>query len=243
MVTLFLGLFFVGQLQANIFLESPPLFSAHEMEKLTQNWCTSFNWQLTKAFDVSFVYEKSEAGFAVKLFKIPIYFHCYRLLPSSDWVKQFFSYHDYHFAELLHFQSACPQTLSFDQLCRYLNNKKFIFYTGAGISASAQVKAMTDLERSLSMDKGHVHFSKTAWYKPKELAAAFFNFCKLAICSPPTKAHRALKEIAEQQFVAIITENVDLLQQQAGINPLHTCSDQLHAVSKKIYVKLKLSVA
>mgnify|MGYP002336096872 CR=1 FL=1 len=75
-------------------------------------------------------------------------------------------------------------------------------------------------------------FLKAAWRNPEQIRAAFGSFCESAINSEPTSAHYALKALAQEKEVAIITENVDLLQQRTGIEPIFALSELLASVSE-----------
>lgn len=231
-IMLFIGvlLFLVYHLQANILLKKPTLLSEDAIEQLAQNWNTVFSWKTT-IITYSFSYEHRTAGFAIQLLSVPVYCHCYRFLPTLAEVKQAITSPNYYFTTPLCFQSAYPQALSFDELLKYVNNKKCIFYTGAGLSASAGVATMRDLEQLLEIDKGKWNFLKVAWYNPQKIVQKFASFCESMIYEKPTKAHIALKEIAEEKSVAIITENVDLLQQRTGVDLIFAYSDQLSSIS------------
>lgn len=223
--------FFISNLCANILLERPKPLSRDEVEHLAQNWNTEFTWDWKKASS-TFIYENGKAGFAFKLLNIPIYFHRYRLFPTVDEIKQMLSYESYYFAEPLRAETP-PKNISPNKLIVFLNKHKFVLYTGAGISASGNVATMTDLEESLEMNKGKRHFLKSIWQNPQKITKAFSKFCQSAIYGNPTKAHFALKEIAEKKSISILTENVDLLQQRTGIEPIHSYSKKLHSISKK----------
>jgi NAD-dependent SIR2 family protein deacetylase len=92
---------------------------------------------------------------------------------------------------------------------------------------------MNELEESLELKKGLKHFIAVAWNNPKKITNGFSEFCKKAILSDPTDAHYALKTIAERKNAALVTENVDLLQQRAGVEPLFAYSEILHSLKKQ----------
>ena len=83
------------------------------------------------------------------------------------------------------------------------------------------------------MNKGKRHFLKSIWQNSQKITQAFSKFCQSAIYGNPTKAHFALKKIAEKKSISILTENVDLLQQRTGIEPIHVHSKKLHSIPKK----------
>jgi hypothetical protein len=212
-------------------LHEPEVLSATEITKKATEWQTSFTWKYP-GISISFVYENQQAGFAVKLFEISVYLYQYRLLPTTEELKTMISAQNYYFAEPLVIMKSCPQQISMEQLTEIIKTKQVVFYTGAGISASGDVATMSTLMQSLKMDKGLLHFLKFAWKNPQELTNHFSTFCLSAIHANPTNAHEALKEISINTKRAIITENVDLLQQRTGIDPIHAASKDLHSLAE-----------
>lgn len=222
----------IGSLQANPLLEKPKSITSEQINQLAQSWNTQFTWQWRKIGACSFSYEKGNAGFALKLLEIPFYAKGYRLLPTMQEIKQLFNHPSYYFATPLEYKKASPTHINKEELFSLMTNKKCIFYTGAGISAMSNVATMKGLEASLNMDKGIRAFLKEAWRNPEQIRAAFAVFCNSAINGEPTSAHYALKKMAQEKSVAIITENVDLLQQRTGIEPIFAYSELLASIPK-----------
>jgi len=233
--------FAINSIHTNILLEKPKTLSCNEVTELASQWQTSMTWTMHKVIDCSFIYEKSVSGFSLKLFKVPVYVYRARVPYTWNEFQQAFKY-TYYFAAPLSCESQVPQICSSGELCMFLKTKKYFFYTGAGISAAGNVATMKDLESSLELHKGKIHFLKSLWNTPEKLTDAFSAFCKSAIQSQPTAAHEVLKEIALKSSVAIVTENVDLLQQRTGIAPIHAASPELHAVLEKDLQEIEIIV-
>ena len=236
------SIFFAYGLHANILLEKPKELSAEQIEKLASQWYTTFTWEWSykglAKLACSFVYENSKAGFAIQFFGIPLYSKRYRLIPTIEEFQQYFHTPSYYFNKPLVYLHTHPRQISKEDFFTLIASKRCIFYTGAGISAGSGIATMRSLEESLSMDKGIAHFIKDAWSNPDKLCNAFADFCHKAIYGSPTVAHYILKQIAQEKEVAIITENVDLLQHRTGIEPIFSASDKIALLSPKDWQKV-----
>ncbi len=234
----FLTLLYINNIDANILLKKPQYLSSDDIKVRVQKRCVQFTWgflkmpRLRNIASCSFCYEHGKAGFALKIFQLPLYFYNYRLLPNWDEVKGMFNRPNYYLAKPLQIDTPKPKKISSDELVSFLKNKKCVFYTGAGLSA-CKVASMADLEQSLEINKGVKHFLTLALSNPKKVADVFDQFCKSAVNQEPTAAHVALKIIAEKKSTAIITENVDLLQHRTGIDPIFAYSDTVISLSQK----------
>lgn len=215
--------------QANILLEKTKTIDSACMAELAAKWETCFTWGLGNGCNLTCTYYEGKSGFLVQAFHMPI---CSSNFPYYATVKDILSSYrqpqgrvGYYVDEPLKVADQTPVSLSIDELCYYLRDKTFIFYTGAGISASGNVATMNDLMKSLKMDWNNRSlmkqpFLKEAFLNPELLTNAFDQFCKSAIEGEPTPAHNAVHVIAQQRNIAIVTENVDLLQQRAGSKPI-----------------------
>ncbi len=238
---LFLITFFsMSSLLANVLLEKPKIISDEEIKALEKNWQTSFTFSKKSLLDITFCYCNQKAGFAIKVLKIPLYSHNYSYLYDLDELKQLFKggFPAYYLSDPLIHTKARPQKITQEQLLEIVKTKKIIFYTGAGLSASGNVATMNELIESLELKKGLKHFLKNAWKNPEKITHAFSEFCKTAIQSSPTDAHYALKDIAHNKNSAIVTENVDLLQQRTGVLPIFAYSETLHSLKKEDYLAI-----
>jgi len=139
-------------------------------------------------------------------------------------------------------EKPAPVIITFDELCNLLRDKKFIFYTGAGISAAGSVATMHDLEVSLHMHDSAGAFLKTIIFSPSSIAKAFTSFCQNALASPPTPAHRAVHAIAQEKSVCIVTENIDLLHQRAGSAPLHANCEAIRSLTPHDFLAVEAVV-
>lgn len=213
---------------ANILLQAPKKLSYAEIENMALDWETQFYWTSKKS--VSFTcWFKKESGFAFKVFNLPVYWYNYNYKENlkSDLINYFNSFrtigtnlNNYYLSEPITIDNPNPITIDLTELISLLKNKKFIFYTGAGISASSKVAPMKELDESLKMDKGWKNFFSEMIKNPQEVTAAFTTFCDSARYTQPSLAHFALKDIALHKSINILTENVDLLQQRTGIAPI-----------------------
>lgn len=129
---------------------------------------------------------------------------------------------NYYFAQpRIVVSSAHPQRFDSITLADIIKHKRIIFYTGAGISAAANVKLMVELEASLGIVKqSALACAHNLLQKDQQVLDTFTAFCKAAFEQPPTAAHYALKKLALYKSTQIITENFDLLQHRTGIVPL-----------------------
>jgi NAD-dependent SIR2 family protein deacetylase len=236
------SIFFVYSLHANILLEKPRELSAEEIEELANQWHTTFTWSWSykgwAKLACSFIYENSKAGFALQCFGIPFYSKRYRVIPTIEELQQYFHSSNYFFNQPLEYHNTHPRRINKEEFFALIAQKQCIFYTGAGISAMSGIATMGLLEESLAMDKGIAHFLKEAWSNPQRLCNAFADFCRKAISGNPTTAHYTLKRIALEKAVAIITENVDLLQHRTGIEPIFSASDKIAFLSPKDWQKV-----
>lgn len=216
----------------NILLEKPRILSSSEIEEQTANWETCFTWRYGPGCNVIFTYTQKSAGFLVQGLWVPIRSYNF---PYVSVIKEMITpqehQKDYYFKEPLKIKDPSTARFTCDELCDFLHDKKFIFYTGAGLSASSNVATMSSLMQSLKIDNGMTPFIKEAFWDAQSLAAVFEDFCKSAIEGEPTPGHYAVHEIAQHRNSAIVTENVDLLQQRTGSAPLGVHSDSVHGIT------------
>ena len=215
--------------QANIFLQKPKVVTPPQVSGMALMWGTSFNWRIANRCDFTCCYNGGESSFFIKFFNWQVW--SYGIKSASEKGQPIKitgpRARGYYFAKPLQFDAPEPVKLTLSELINLLDGKKFIFYTGAGISMAGGVYGMNDLERSLGMGNGRLSFLKTAFLYPKAVARAFDCFCKQAIYSEPTSAHQALHQIAQSKEVCILTENVDLLQHRTGSLPIHSQAKDL----------------
>lgn len=109
------------------------------------------------------------------------------------------------------------------QFAEILKAKKVLFYTGAGISMASGVHNMDQLEKSLGIDmsKEADDLLKKAVKNPQEVIDSWEKFTKDAFEKPATEAHEALARLAVESESKIFTENIDRLQEKAGVKAIH----------------------
>lgn len=210
--------------QANILLQKPPVITQSQVEVITKNWGTSFNWHIAANCSFECFYEHGGPGFVLKVFNFPVRSSGVAKEPAQA-VKP--RTRSYFFDQPLNFDAPSPIQITVSELVSLVNNKRFIFYTGAGISMAGGVFSMKGLENSLGMGSGKINFLKTALLYPETVSDAFGRFCQSAVYAEPTAAHHALHQISQAKENCILTENVDLLQHRTGSVPVHSQSDKL----------------
>ncbi|WP_343557013.1 Sir2 family NAD-dependent protein deacetylase [Sphingobacterium sp.] len=111
-----------------------------------------------------------------------------------------------------------------------MRKKKIVVLTGAGISAESGIPTFRDAN---GLWEGHDVMevaSIEGWYKNPVLVQEFYNLRrKNALAAKANAAHYALVELESAYQVSVITQNVDLLHEQAGssqIIHLHGRLDQ-----------------
>jgi len=111
------------------------------------------------------------------------------------------------------------KSMTTDELACFIKDCNIIFYTGAGISASAGVFTMWQLEEALGMDDKEGLSKKNALYDLHGVSRAYQEFCEAMLYNSPTQAHEALKKIVQYKKCKIVTENLDNLHERTGIEP------------------------
>ncbi|MFN7662122.1 MAG: hypothetical protein ACK5PQ_00095 [Alphaproteobacteria bacterium] len=118
-----------------------------------------------------------------------------------------------------------PQKLDLLQLADLIKDKKCVFYTGAGISAGAvptMLQLMEKLHLMHAREKGNFLAAiETALKDPQSYISPINDFCNACLFGQPTLAHIAIRNITKRKNWGLLTENLDLLHQRSGINPLH----------------------
>lgn len=128
-----------------------------------------------------------------------------------------------HAPRILEHQS--PRVTTISEITECIRDKHCVFYTGAGISAGV-VPTMPQLMKSLQLDdcQNKGNFSSVlqqALQNPAAYVQPMEDFYKACLYGTPTPAHLAIRDIAQKKKWGLLTENLDLLHQRSGINPLH----------------------
>ena len=112
--------------------------------------------------------------------------------------------------------------ISPDSIVNVLKEKEVLFYTGAGISAASEVPTMETLQDMLFLRKD-VPFDQwiveVGGHQVAQLESKIIDFFKLCFNQPPTKAHKALRDIALRKQSPLFTENLDHLHERSGVSP------------------------
>lgn len=127
---------------------------------------------------------------------------------------------------------AEPQTITVEQLAKLITENRVLFYTGAGISASI-IPDMKTLEEMIGFiqDRRRLDSIKTIVNivsMPQATAANFASFICSTVEASPTPAHRVLSSLCTYAKTSVLSENIDLLQEAAGIKPLFAGNKSTH---------------
>jgi NAD-dependent SIR2 family protein deacetylase len=116
-----------------------------------------------------------------------------------------------------------PKEIKIDQLVKVLKNKRILFYTGAGISIASGVPNMEQLQKNLGIDMSQKidELLKRAVVNPQSVIDSWEEFTKAALEKPATPAHQSLSRLAQRLKAQIFTENIDHLQERAGVKARH----------------------
>ncbi|MBP9692543.1 MAG: hypothetical protein KBD90_04340 [Alphaproteobacteria bacterium] len=124
-----------------------------------------------------------------------------------------------HTPRILEKQS--PKILELSEVAKCLRDKRCVFYTGAGISAGV-VPTIPQLMKSLQLAEGKfIDTLQDALKNPSIYIQPMEEFYKACLYGEPTLAHKAIRDIVQKKEWGLLTENLDLLHQRTGINPLH----------------------
>jgi len=121
-----------------------------------------------------------------------------------------------------------PQEIEVAQLVEILENKKVVFYTGAGISVSSGMLEMEDFKNSLGIQEmGEVdEFTRNCINNPQVIFEVWNKFIE-NLDSPPTEAHKSLAQLAQKLNSKILSENFDHLQEGSGVKSIRISSPWL----------------
>lgn len=116
-----------------------------------------------------------------------------------------------------------PQEMETCQLVEAMKGKKVLFYTGAGISIASGVHSMDQLQETLEIEMSEKvdGLLKKAVANPQGVIDSWEEFTKAAFEKPATPAHQSLGTLAQRFKSQIFTENVDHLQERAGVKATH----------------------
>lgn len=114
-----------------------------------------------------------------------------------------------------------------EDLAACVKTKRVIFYSGAGISAAAGVPTMTGLDQLFAIHLPWEEWIKKTIESPREVLSKAEGFERLCFESDPTHAHLALRYICKKWKIPLWTENLDLLHQKSGIDPLIVSRERL----------------
>jgi len=117
-------------------------------------------------------------------------------------------------------QKKKPQKINVKECAELIKNKKFMFYTGAGISVASAIPMGQQLRRDFLGYDGNKpvdELTRNIFFAPEKVIAGQEKFEETFKNATPTKAHYALAEIALKNNAHIMTSNIDRLHKQAGI--------------------------
>lgn len=246
------------QINASLFLQAPQALTTDDIKdcetKIKQD-DMFFTWRFSKFHGISYFIQNQKPGFVLWVAGTPVYSYNFISLHSLKkaglQLKNSFTElfaetkkvkHAYKFTTPLEFTDPRPVKIDFDDLCHILKDKTFIFYTGAGLSAASGVPTMPALQKALKIDLGVNVWLKAAIKNPEELANNFGNFASAALNAMPTPAHYAIAKISQVKHLAILTENIDLLQHKTGVAPEFVRSDKIYEIKQADYLAINYLV-
>jgi NAD-dependent SIR2 family protein deacetylase len=115
--------------------------------------------------------------------------------------------------------SQFPKKITYDECAELIKNKRFLFYTGSGISFDAGISTGAQLKNESGYDKTKMvdQFVKNVLTNPQAIINVHKKFEESFKYAQPTRAHIAISDIALRYNSHIITSNKDKLHEQTGI--------------------------
>lgn len=251
-IILILNLLYFVNINANFLLTAPERILFKDFDK-PETRCTSFCWGRGD-FVVKFDYIMGQTSFNIVISKQLIkllepkeqnklnikeddnnfcVYNCSNLsqeqLNLEKEIQNKHTNENYYLASPRIINSqVTPKLITVEELSKIISTKKFIFYTGAGISASSNVWTMNKLESELGIIRGPKEdrekriksFLDNALNNSQQLCKTFSEFCDLMFENPPTRVHEVVQKISFLKNCKIITENLDFLHQRTGILPV-----------------------
>jgi NAD-dependent SIR2 family protein deacetylase len=116
-----------------------------------------------------------------------------------------------------------PHEIQENELLEILRNNRVLFYTGAGVSIANGVPGMEQLQVSMQIEMAEKvdGLLKRVVENPQSVIDSWEEFMKAALEKPATPAHKSLAFLAQKLKTQIFTENVDHLQEKAGVKATH----------------------
>jgi len=114
-----------------------------------------------------------------------------------------------------------PQTIDATTCAKLLENKRFLFYTGSGISIAAGIPSGATSRKNIGFDdtKEVDQLVINILTNPQKIIDEQKKFEATFRNAKPTSAHKALANIGFSHNAHIITSNIDKLHEQSGIRP------------------------
>lgn len=112
-----------------------------------------------------------------------------------------------------------PEKISAQQCANLLKNKRFLFYTGAGLSIAAGIPTGRQVKNEAGHDKTKEidQFAMRVLTNPQAIIDVHKKFEETFRHAKPTAAHRAIADLAMKCNIHVITSNRDLLHEQTGV--------------------------
>jgi NAD-dependent SIR2 family protein deacetylase len=124
-----------------------------------------------------------------------------------------------------------PQKISEQECATLLKNKRFLFYTGAGLSAAAGIKTGVQLRKEIGLDetKKIDQFTMNILTNPQAIIDVHEKFEESFKHIEPTPAHISIANLAMKHNAHVVTSNIDKLHEQTGVKAWnimskHTCN-------------------
>lgn len=134
---------------------------------------------------------------------------------------------------------AIPSFIEEEEIRGWVQDKRVIFYTGAGLSIASGIPDMRKLEEQLGFQSNFDEALAKWMYAPEHIGQEIIAFRDACSKGAPARGHHALSRLAKETNKQILTENLDWMHERVGSHPLRVSKrvvqtresiDDIHAV-------------
>ncbi len=227
------------------------VYSAQECLELKKGWRTEFSWNFGYGFSLVYRYHPVFTQGVLHCLGYPLYTRSIenQALKGHDidlvGTSQNESFDNPERDDTVYYYAA-PRQLegqesrafsTVEELALFMSGRRYIFYTGAGISIAAGIWGMKELMQQLGFTNGKL-FSLYSILKRFDLSvAAFQAFCSVLLAAQPTPAHIAINTICHNAHTMVITENVDGLHKASGCPMFFSHDAQLKGSIENVFAE------
>lgn len=136
-------------------------------------------------------------------------------------------------------KGAMPSFIEEEEIKEWVQDKRVIFYTGAGLSIASGIPDMRKLEEQLGFQYSFGDALAKWIYSPEHIGLEIIAFRDACSKGAPSLGHHALSRLAKETNKQILTENLDWMHERVGSYPLRVSKravatkesvDDIHAV-------------